>query len=253
MSKLFVASLACAVTLGLIIGWVLLTRPPHESPRLTSTVNAEEPPKETWRDRVLSPREGKTPAEIADMEFNNINDARQRRELLDWVADQPWADHKTPVLRKAMVADQNEEVQLAALGKSVKLAEKNGTPALDEVIRAGLTAANLRVVQQSLREARKHPSVELVPDLLEIADSSAAHRFLAIDALAFTDDPRARAKVIEVASREDGDKNERVRAVALLCKVKDERALTLLGQLCGSGDSEVRLAANEALAARDAK
>ncbi|MCC6149495.1 MAG: hypothetical protein IT461_04525 [Planctomycetes bacterium] len=253
MSKLLVASLVCAVTLGLIIGWVLLNRPPHESPALASSVNAEEPPKETWRDRVLSPMEGKTPAQIADKEFNNLSDAKQRRELLDWVANQPWVDHKTPVLRKALVADQNEDVQLVALSKCVKLAEKSGTSAVDEVIRAGLSAANPKVVQQSLREARKHPSVDLVPDLLEVADSSASHRFLAIDALAFTDDLRARAKVIEFALREDGEKTERIRAIALLVKIKDVRADEVLAQLCGSADHEIKAVAVETMAARDKK
>lgn len=253
MSKLLVASLVCALTLGLVVGWVLLTRPAKDLQRPTSTSGAEDAPAESWRDRVLSPREGKTPAEIADMEFNNLRDARQRIELLDWVANQAWSDHRTPVLRKALVADPNEEVQLAALEKSIKLAEKSGSLALNDVIRAGLSAANAKVVQQSLREARKHPSAELVPDLIEVADSNAPHRFLAIDALAFTDDARAGSKVIEVASREDCEKTERVRAVALLSKVKGEGALTLLGQLSGSTDSEIRQVANEALAARDAK
>lgn len=76
---------------------------------------------------------------------------------------------------------------------------------------------------------------------------------MALNALAFTDDDRARAKVVEVASREDGDKSERIRAIALLSKVKGEPAYQLLGQLAGSLDDEVRKVALEALAARDVR
>ncbi|GIK53799.1 MAG: hypothetical protein BroJett014_27720 [Planctomycetota bacterium] len=252
MNKTIVACIAFAIAVGAVVTWVFVTRTTPEVRTAATTVSADRPA-ETWRERVLTPKEGKTPAEVADLEFNNLTDAKQRKELIEWVAGQPWADHKTPVLRKAMIADTNEEVQLAALDKSVQLADSKGTPAISDVVRAGLSAGNPKVVQQSLREARKHPCVELVPDLLEVADSSAAHRFLAVDALAFTDDPRARSKVIEVASREDGDKTERVRAIALLVKIKDVRADEVLAQLCGSSDPEIKAVAVEAMAARDKK
>ena len=159
---------------------------------------------------------GRSPSEIAEADFEHLKDPARRVAFIEWVAAQSWAGHKTPMLRKALVADPSQEVQLAALGASLKLAMKSSQGSIAEVLRTGLGAANARVVQQSLREARKHPSVELVPDLVEIANSSAPHRFLAIDALAFTDEPEARAKVIEWAGREDGDKIERIRAVALL-------------------------------------
>lgn len=169
---------------------------------------------------------------------------------MEWIAEQGWARHDTPVLRKALVADSDSRVQIAALTVSIALAERH-KQSTHEVIRIGLQVASVEVVQQALREARKHPSPELVPDLLEVADSSAAHRFLAIDALAFTDDDRARAKVIEVASRADGDKSERIRAIALLAKIKGQSALELLGRLSGDSDEQVRMVALEALAARE--
>jgi hypothetical protein len=249
MKKPLVACLAFGVTIGLVASWIILTRPAHERVPVSKVQVVEAAPK-TWRDRVIDPASKMTPAELADYEMNNLRDAKDRKELLEWAAAQPWADHKTPLLRKAMIADANEEVQLTALDKSMELAAKNGPAALAEVIRAGLGAGNPRVVQQSLREARKHPLPALVPDLLEVADSKAAHRFLAVDALAFTDDDRARAKVIEVASREDGEKSERIRAIALLSKVRDSQALQLLGQLAGSQDDEIRTVALEALSAR---
>lgn len=253
MNKTIVALSIFALTLGGLVSWVMLTRPTREAPKLTSTVNADDRPAETWRDRVITPKDGKTPAEAADIEYNSLTNAKSRLELIRWVSEQDWAGHKTPVLRKALIADTDEAVQIAALEKSVKLAEKYGQPSINEVIRAGLSVANPRVIQQSLREARKHPSPELVPDLLEIADSKVDYRFLAIDALAFTDDVRAHAKVIDIASREDGNRNDRLRAIALLCKVKDPRALDLLGQLCGNTDEEIRNVANEALAAYNGK
>jgi hypothetical protein len=249
MKKPLVACLAFGITVGLVATWIVLTQPAHERVPMARVEVVDAAPK-SWRDRVIDPTSKMTPAELADYEMNNLRDAAERGELIEWAASQPWADHKTPVLRKAMIADASEDVQLLALDKSVGLAAKSSAAALADVIRAGIGAGNPRVIQQSLREARKHPLPELVPDLIEVADSKAAHRFLAVDALAFTDDDRARAKVIEVASREDGEKSERIRAIALLSKVKDERALQLLGQLAGSLDEEIRKVALEALAAR---
>jgi hypothetical protein len=252
MKKPLAACLAFGLTVGLVAAWIILTRPTHERAP-SSKADVVDAAPQTWRDRVIDSKTGKSPAELADIEMNNLRDANERKALVEWTSAQPWADHKTPVLRKAMIADANEEVQVSALEKSVYLAEKRGPEAIAEVIRAGMGAGSPRVVQQSLREARKHPLPELVPDLLEVADSKAAHRFLAVDALAFTDDDRARAKVVEVASREDGDKSERIRAIALLSKVKGEPAYQLLGQLAGNLDDEVRKVALEALAARDVR
>lgn len=249
MNKPLAACLAFALAVGAVVTWVVVTRPAPEIPKTASTVKADEPA-ESWRDRVITPKDGKTPAEAADIEYNSLADAKSRLELIRWVAEQEWAGHKTPLLRKALIADADQAVQLEALEKSVKLAEKYGQPSINEVIRAGLSVASLRVIQQSLREARKHPSPELVPELLQVVDSKVDYRFLAIDALAFTDDSRAHAKVIEIASQENGNKNDRVRAIALLCKIKDSPALELLGQLSGSTDEEIRRVANEALAAR---
>lgn len=247
MSKPLLACLAFALTVGLIATWVILTRPIQE-PMSRGQQPASEGDEPGQRDRVSGTKSDASPAERADHEFGQLAKPEERLALLEWASTQPWADHKTALFRKAMAADPNAHVQVKALEKSVALAQKAGPQAVNEVIRAGLSVATARVVQQALREARKHPSPELVPDLLEVADSSAAHRFLAIDALAFTDDDRA--KVIEVASRADGDKSERIRAIALLSRVQDERALLLLGQLTGNADEEVRKVASEALDAR---
>ncbi len=249
MSKPLLACLAFALTVGLIATWVILTRPIQE-PMSRGQQPASEGDEPGQRDRVSGTKSDASPAERADHEFGQLAKPEERMALLEWASKQPWADHKTALFRKAMAADPNADVQVKALEKSVALAQKAGPQAVNEVIRAGLSVATARVVQQALREARKHPSPELVPDLLEVVDSSAAHRFLAIDALAFTDDDRARAKVIEVASRADGDKSERIRAIALLSRVQDERALLLLGQLTGNADEEVRKVASEALDAR---
>ncbi len=253
MNKTVMALAVFALTIGSIASWVLLSRPAQVVRKAACTVLAPEPPKQSWRDRVRTANDAKTPEERAEAEYLELLDPKERLDLIRWVGEQDWAGYKTPVLRKALVADADGDVQLEALAQSLKLAREAGPASIAEVIRNGLSAGNVKVTQQSLREARKHPCVELVPDLLQVADSSSPHRFLAIDALAFTDDDRARAKVIEVASREDGEKSERIRAIALLSKVKGEQALELLGRLAGSLDQEVRNVALEALAARDAK
>ena len=253
MNKTLLTGAAFALTLGFVVAGVLLTRPAREPHEPASARNLDRDDPAGLKDAAGNQGADKSPSEIADAEYESLKDPKRRVELIEWVAGQSWAGHKTPMLRKALVADPDEAVQLAALRSSIKLAEKSSQGSIAEVLRTGLGAANARVVQQSLREARKHPSIELVPDLIEIANSTAAHRFLAIDALAFTDDPKAKAKVVEWAGREDGDNVERIRAVALLSKVKCPESEALLARLCGSSDEEVRKVAVEALAAYGAK
>ena len=253
MSKPLLALFVFLVAMGSVVAWIVVSQPAHERAPVGQSNSDEK-----QRDAAVTEKSGKrdetpTPEKQAEIDYNAQSDANQRLALIERVGAADWARHDTPLLRKAILADGDERVQLAALAKSVALAEKHSPKSIHEVVRAGLSTANPRVVQQSLREARKHPSAELVPDLIEIADSAAAHRFLAIDALAFTDDPKAKAKVIEWAGREDGDKIERIRAVALLSKVKCPESEALLARLCGSSDEEVRKVAVEAYAAYCAK
>lgn len=249
MRRLLPALIAFTLALGAVLGWVIISRPSHPaagiSPNAQGQAGSDAAGLKTAKDQT-------TAEQRAERTFLELDDAERRVEHLRWVETQAWARPDSPMLRKALVSDRDPRVQVAALTVSIALAEKHKQP-VDEVIRAGLQVARPEVVQQALREARKHPSAELVPDLIEIADSGAAHRFLAIDALAFTDDDLARAKVVEAAARTDGDKNERIRAIALLAKVKGEAALQLLGQLLGDSDEQVRTVAQEALAARDAR
>lgn len=94
-----------------VVSWVLLTRPNHEAARITSPVRAEELAK-TWRDRVTIAQDGMSHAEIADVEYANLQDPKLRLEQIRWVGDQEWASHKTPVLPKALIVDTDEAVQL---------------------------------------------------------------------------------------------------------------------------------------------
>lgn len=247
MRKVLPGFVAFLLTVGVIVAWVVISRP-GQGPVAHLPLMEDEDSSLSNSPKV--DRGNTTPEMDAERVFLEARDGGQRARYVEWIAEQGWARHDTPVLRKALVADSDSRVQIAALTVSIALAERH-KQSTHEVIRIGLQVASVEVVQQALREARKHPSPELVPDLLEVADSSAAHRFLAIDALAFTDDDRARAKVIEVASRADGDKSERIRAIALLAKIKGQSALELLGRLSGDSDEQVRMVALEALAARE--
>ncbi|MCC6574392.1 MAG: hypothetical protein IT462_11435 [Planctomycetes bacterium] len=251
MNRSILFALVALLALGCVLGAYILTLPrdtkaggPGNNPEKTCSPSANEP--------VKPVQEPKTPEQIVEAEYLGAENAADRVELIRKAAAMPGAKSSMPLLRKALVADADENVQLEALAKSVELAEKESLGTLIEVIRGALSAPKDKVQQQALREARKHPSPLLVPDLIEIADSKAAHRFLAVDALAFTEDPRAKAKVLEVASKTDGDKTERVRAVALLAKTKDPNANGLLHELSGSGDDELRKVALEALDALNA-
>ncbi|MCC6573851.1 MAG: hypothetical protein IT462_08670 [Planctomycetes bacterium] len=252
VNRSVVFALVGLLALGCLLGGYMLTRPrdlnANRQENSVATINAPD------SNRLLpSASPPKTPVEQAESDYLEAEGAADRIEIIRKVAALPDAKSNMPLLRKALVADASEDVQLEALTKSVELAEKEGLGTLIEVIRGALSAPKDKVQQQALREARKHPSPLFVPDLIEIADGKAAHRFLAVDALAFTEDPRAKAKVLEVASKTDGDKTERVRAVALLAKTRDTNANELLHQLSGSSDDELRKVANEVIEALKAK
>ncbi len=235
---------ALLVSGGMVAGF-LVTRPREArvDDRLALGPEDRKPP-----DKTAKPSANQmSDVEQAEADYFGAQDASDRVEIIRKAADLPGAKSNMSLLRKAMIADVSEDVQLEAMGKILELAGRESLGTRIEAVRSALKAPGERVRQQALREARKHPSPELVPDLIEIADGKAAHRFLALDALAFTEDPRAKAKVLEVASKTDGDKTERVRAVALLARTRDANARELLNQLSASGDEELRKVALEVL------
>lgn len=246
MSRPILFALVALLALGCVLGAYMFTLSRDKNAGGIGT-NSEQNCSPASNQPVKPVPEPKTLEEKAEADYFRAEKPEDRIEIIRKAAELPSAKSSMPMLKKALVADAHEDVQLEALAQSVKLAEKEGLGVLIETIRGALSAPKAKVQQQALREARKHPSPELVPDLIEIADSKAAHRFLAIDALAFTEDPRAKAKVLEVASKTDGDKTERVRAVALLAKTKDPNARQLLHDLSGSSDDELRKVALEVL------
>ena len=246
MNRSILFALVALIALGCVLGAYMLTLSRDRNAGVAKN-NLENSCSPALNQPAKPLPEPKTPEEKAEADYLRAEKPEDRIEIIRKAADLPGAHSNMPLLRKALVADASDDVQLEALAKSVELAEKESLGTLIEVIRGALSAPKDKVQQQALREARKHPSSDLVPDLIEIADGKAAHRFLAVDALAFTEDPRAKAKVLEVASRTDGDKTERVRAVALLAKTKDPNARSLLAELSGSSDDELRKVAKEVL------
>ncbi|MCC6573000.1 MAG: hypothetical protein IT462_04335 [Planctomycetes bacterium] len=248
MSRPILLALVALLALGCVLGAYMLILP-RDTKAGGAGNNSENNCGLSVNQPVKPAPEKKTPEEIAEADYLSAEKPEDRIEIIRKAADLPGAKSSMPLLRKALVADANEDVQLEALAQSIKLAENEGLGILVETIRGALSAPKDRVQQQALREARKHPSPELVPDLIEIAAGKAAHRFLAVDALAFTEDPRAKAKVLEIASKTDGEKTERVRAVALLARTRDTNANELIHQLCGSSDEELRKVALEVVEA----
>ena len=208
---------------------------------------------ETWRDR-LTRASAKSVFELdrqAPVEWAKLQNADERKELLRWYSTQPNIIPRTGVLRKAMAADPDPAVQEEAFKLSLELGKKIGHKPEAEVIEAALALTNANIQKAALYAARDCPDPSLVPPLLMMADSSVPHNFLALDALAFIDDQRARDKVYETATNEGAREDIRTRAVALLAKTKDTRARSMLEGLAAGSDDGMRAIAEEVLRIMD--
>jgi hypothetical protein len=89
----------------------------------------------------------------------------------------------------------------------------------------------------------------MLPELMRIATASGPERFLAVQALAFVDDPEAQAKVLETAKSEEVPRAERLSAVALLSQLSLTEAVNYLQDLAVGDDKELARCATEALVA----
>lgn len=105
------------------------------------------------------------------------------------------------------------------------------------------------VRRECLRICATDPHVELLDELLRLADDGGQERFLAAQALAFLDDDKAHEKVLAVARSEDLPRAERIRAVALLSRSQLTEAVLYLQELAAGTDAELREYAMSALAA----
>jgi HEAT repeat protein len=188
-----------------------------------------------------------TPEAAADAKMLDLDNSADRICHLSWIEKQPWAKSSLPVLRKTIVGDPSEEVQLVALETALRLAGREGAAATSNVVKTSLASTKGNTRARGLKAARENPDAELVPTLLELVDNRDAYATMALNALAYTPSPEGHAKILAIAEDESADRKLRERAIALLAVTKDREALGLLTELANGQDEALRRIAAEVL------
>lgn len=188
-----------------------------------------------------------TPEAAADAKMLELDNPADRISHLSWIERQPWAKSSLPVLRKTIVGDPSEEVQLVALETALRLAGGEGTAATTNVVKTSLASTKGNTRARGLKAARENPDAELVPTLIELVDNRDAYATMALNALAYTPSPEGHAKILAIAEDESADRKLRERAIALLAVTKDREALGLLTELANGQDEALRRIAAEVL------
>jgi HEAT repeat protein len=153
-----------------------------------------------------------------------------------------------PALRSTMVAGQTPSVRLKAFGVARDLAKRENREALTAVLRVGIGNPYPEVRRESIRACRDNPHYELVADLMAVVQQGGPDRALAIQALAFTDDPEAQKLVLDTARSEELPRADRIQAIALLSRTGLDEAVSYLRELATSDDPELQRFAMESLA-----
>jgi hypothetical protein len=188
-----------------------------------------------------------SPEAAADAKMLELKQPSERVEHLNWIARQEWARSDLLVLRKTIVSDPDEAVQLHAVEKALELALKEGAGATSGVVRTSLASTEGNTRARGLKAARENPDPKLVPTMLELVDNEDPYATMALNALAYTDSAEAHAKILQVAGDESAERKVRERAIALLAVTKDREAYSLLGQLANGEDEVLRKLADEVL------
>jgi HEAT repeat protein len=187
------------------------------------------------------------PEAAADAKMLELDRPADRINHLAWIEQQSWARSSLPVLRKSIVGDPSEEVQLAALETALRLAGREGAAATSNVVKTSLASTKGNTRARGLKAARENPDAELVPTLIELVDNRDAYATMALNALAYTPSPEGHAKILAIAEDESADRKLRERAIALLAITKDREALGLLTELANGEDEALRRIAAEVL------
>jgi hypothetical protein len=188
-----------------------------------------------------------SPEAAADTKMLELKQPSERIEHLNWIARQEWARSDLPVLRKTMVSDPDEAVQLQAVEKALELAKNEGAGATSAVVQTSLASTKGNTRARGLKAARETPDPALVSTLIELIDSNDPYATMALSALAYTDSEDGHAKILAVAQDPHADRKLRERAIALIAVTKDREAYSLLGDLANGQDEVLRKLAEEVL------
>jgi hypothetical protein len=190
---------------------------------------------------------GRSPEAAADARMLELKDPGERIEHLDWVAGQKWARSDLPLLRRTIVSDPDEEVQLHAIERALELAQQEGNGATSAVVQTSLASTKGNTRARGLKAARENPDLNLVPTMIELVDNRDVYAAMALNALAYTDSAEGHSKILAVAGDETAERKLRERAIALLAVTKDREAYPLLGELANGEDEVLRNLADEVL------
>lgn len=171
----------------------------------------------------------------------------EKLSALDRYGRVPGASSRCVPLRHAMSIERSGAVRIKAFQVAKELASREGSLYLTEILRSGITNPHEDVRREGLRACRDNPRYELLTDLLGIVKSGGSERPVAIQALAFMDDPVAQQAVLDTAMADYIPREQRVQAVALLCRTRLNDGVAYMQQLATGDDDELRDVAMVAL------
>lgn len=136
---------------------------------------------------------------------------------------------------------------------ALSLARVEGQEAETQLVMNAAQSAAPDLRTKAFIAARQVKDERLTQILLDSAPRPGAEGDLALDALALSGDSRAADYLCELASSEHSPRGKRIRAVALLSQVDDERVPEILVDLKASQDPDLAKVANASLDAYRAR
>jgi hypothetical protein len=232
---------------GAAATWLALELSQDPAPTLVVSPNTEE---DEVADDDTSPAADPLPRTLDDRisaELRRASEPDTRVELLRSLLDEPEATFELPVFSRVMAHDRSADVRKAAFEVSFALALRETTWATTTVLTRGLDSPHPELIREALRKCARHPHPGLANRLLSIASRRDSYRSLAVQALAFLEEPEAQKAVLELASDESAREPDRVRAIVLLSRTTLPEAVTYLQTLAEGDNEEFKQFANAAL------
>jgi hypothetical protein len=242
MKNIWMLGAVAVLAAGSVVGYLIWSGP-QDSPNVRAGAAGD-----ASRCSASIPADSSaSPEAAADARMRELAQPAERINHIDWIVGEDWARSDLPVLRKTIVSDPDEEVQLHAVEKSLELAQKEGAGATSVVVQTSLASTKGNTRARGLKAARENPDAGLVPTLIELVDNRDPYATMALNALAYTANPEGHAKILAVAQDETADRKLRERAIALIAVTKDREAYPLLGELANGQDEVLRTLADEVL------
>ncbi len=218
-----------------------------DKPSRTPTTELDESASGDAEHPVLADIEGIKPRRTA--ELPTLPTSTQRLAELDALLEGTDAVASLAQALSAMESSNESEVRERAFQVAMTLAERTGPESRQSVLRRAINSPFSEISRGGLRACAHAPDEALLDDLLRAAEPGKIERWLAIQALAFLEDPKADEAVLAFARAPDTSRGHRLRAILLLSQTTIPEAMEYLQVLARGDDSELSRHAVEALAA----